>query len=148
MKKKLCVLLACSMLLTLLAACGESGAGSSAPPAGSSTQPTQSGGVDTPNSEKKEGGRLTISAATPTTRAWYDIRGIMAIAMFGYIYEPLARYGSDGSPEPFLAQSITPDADALTWTIVLRDGIQFSDGSPCDAEAVAGTWTTTRRTAC
>lgn len=84
-----------------------------------------------------KGGRLKISAATPTTRAWYDVRGIMAVAMFGMIYEPLARYGSDGSPEPFLAESITPDAEALTWTIVLRDGIMFSDGSPCDAEAVA-----------
>lgn len=84
-----------------------------------------------------KGGRLKISAATPTTRAWYDVRGIMAVAMFGMIYEPLARYGSDGSPEPFLAESITPDSEALTWTIVLRDGIMFSDGSPCDAEAVA-----------
>lgn len=45
-----------------------------------------------------KGGRLKISAATPTTRAWYDVRGIMAVAMFGMIYEPLARYGSDGSP--------------------------------------------------
>ncbi len=93
--------------------------------------------VSTAEIQPVKGGRLKISAATPTTRAWYDIRGIMAVAMFGMIYEPLARYGSDGAPEPFLAESITPDAEALTWTIVLRDGIKFSDGSDCDADAVA-----------
>ena len=139
MKKALSVLLALSLLLTSLAACGSPSGNNSTPPADNSTPPAQSDSNDPGPAapEKKEGGRLTISAATPTTRAWYDVRGIRAIAMFGYIYEPLARYGSDGSPEPFLAESITPDADALTWTIVLREGIQFSDGSPCDAEAVA-----------
>lgn len=82
------------------------------------------------------GGRMVISAATPTTRAWYDIRGIMAVAMFGTIYEPLARYGSDGAPTPFLAESIIPDSSARTWTITVRDGIKFTDGSTLDAEVV------------
>lgn len=83
-----------------------------------------------------KGGRMVISAATPTTRAWYDVRGIMAVAMFGMIYEPLARYGSDGAPQPFLAESIVPDAEALTWTIKVRSGIKFSDGSDLNAEVV------------
>ncbi|MHC1691744.1 MAG: ABC transporter substrate-binding protein [Sphaerochaetaceae bacterium] len=83
-----------------------------------------------------KGGRMIISAATPTTRAWYDIRGIMAVAMFGTIYEPLARYGSDGAPVPFLAESIIPDSKSLTWTIKIRDGIKFSDGSDLNAEVV------------
>lgn len=83
-----------------------------------------------------KGGRMIISAGTPTTRAWYDIRGTMAVAMFGTIYEPLARYGSDGSPVPFLAESITPNSANLTWTIKIRDGIKFTDGSNLDAEVV------------
>lgn len=57
--------------------------------------------VSTAEIQPVKGGRLKISAATPTTRAWYDIRGIMAVAMFGMIYEPLARYGSDGAPDLF-----------------------------------------------
>ncbi len=87
-------------------------------------------------SEIQKGGRMVISCAAPTTRAWYDIRGIMAVAEFGIIYEPLARYGSDGSPEPFLAESITPDSTALTWTIKVRKGVKFSDGSDLNAEVV------------
>lgn len=83
-----------------------------------------------------EGGRVVISSGMPTTRAWYDIRGIMAIAQFGMIYEPLARYGANGAPEPFLAESIVPDSKALTWTIKVRPGIQFTDGSKLNAEVV------------
>lgn len=90
-----------------------------------------------PAVEKKAGGVLKIVGGTPTTRAWYDIRGIMAIAQFAYIYETLVRYDSTGAPEPFLAESITPDADALTWTIKLKDNIYFTDGSKLTAEVVA-----------
>ncbi len=88
------------------------------------------------STEPVKGGRMVISCGMPTTRAWYDIRGIMAIAEFGVIYEPLARYGADGAPEPFLAESITPNSEALTWTIKVRDGIKFSDGSDLNAEVV------------
>ncbi len=90
-----------------------------------------------PAVEKKAGGVLKIVGGTPTTRAWYDIRGIMAIAQFSYIYETLVRYDSTGAPEPFLAESVTPDADALTWTIKLKDNIYFTDGSKLTAEVVA-----------
>ena len=90
-----------------------------------------------PAVEKKAGGVLKIVGGTPTTRAWYDIRGIMAIAQFAYIYETLVRYDSAGNPEPFLAESVTPDADALTWTIKLKDNIYFTDGSKLTAEVVA-----------
>ena len=85
MKKALSVLLALSLLLTSLAACGSPSGNNSTPPADNSTPPAQSDSNDPGPAapEKKEGGRLTISAATPTTRAWYDVRGIMAIAMFG-----------------------------------------------------------------
>lgn len=92
--------------------------------------------VASDDSTPEKGGRLVISATMPTTRAWYDVRGIMAVAMFGMIYEPIARYGSDGAPEPFLAESITPDSANLTWTIKLRDGIKFTDGSDLNSEAL------------
>lgn len=83
------------------------------------------------------GGTMMISAAMPTTLSWYEIRGIMAVAFQGYWYETIMRYGADGTPEPFLVESMTPDPAALTWTLVLRDGITFSDGSALDAEALA-----------
>jgi ABC-type transport system substrate-binding protein len=105
--------------------------------AGTAEESAESTEAAEPAQEIIKGGVLTVSGSTPTTLAWYDVRGIMAVAFMGYIYEPIMRYGADGVPEPFLAESVTPDAENLTWTIVLRDGILFSDGSACDAEAVA-----------
>jgi peptide/nickel transport system substrate-binding protein len=43
---------------------------------------------------------------------------------------------SDGSVKPFLAQSVTPSKDYATWTIKLRPGIQFHNGTALDAAAV------------
>src|SRR5699024_2022281 len=40
--------------------------------------------------------------------------------------------------EPRMAESVEPNDDFTEWTITMRDGIEFSDGTPLDAEAVAG----------
>lgn len=89
-----------------------------------------------PAEQKKKGGVLKMVGGTPTTRAWYDIRGIMAIAQMAYIYETLCRYDSTGTPEMFLAESVTPDSNAKTWTIKVKDNIYFTDGSKLTAEVV------------
>lgn len=89
-----------------------------------------------PVEEKVKGGVLKVVGSTPTTRAWYDIRGIMAIAFMSYVYETLCRYDSSGNPEMFLAESVTPDSAAKTWTIKVKDNIFFSDGSKLNAEVV------------
>ncbi|GAA4960974.1 ABC transporter substrate-binding protein [Kineococcus glutinatus] len=39
-------------------------------------------------------------------------------------------------PAPLLAESWTTSADGLTYTFTLREGVEFSDGTPFDAEAV------------
>ena len=51
------------------------------------------------------------------------------------LYEPLLHYGADGSLEPDLAESYEASDDGLTYTFTLRDGVEFSDGTPFDAEA-------------
>lgn len=53
------------------------------------------------------------------------------------VLESLGRIASDGSTQPWLAEEFITDADNLTFTIKLRDGVYFHDGSVCDAEAVA-----------
>lgn len=55
--------------------------------------------------------------------------------------ESLARIGEDKtSVEPWLAEDITVDAENLTMVVTLREGIQFSDGTPFNAEAVIANW--------
>ena len=47
------------------------------------------------------------------------------------IYDVLARFGPDGATiEMKLAESVTPSADFKTWTLKLRRGMKWSDGSP------------------
>ena len=60
--------------------------------------------------------------------------------------EPLAVYDPDGNIVPALAASVptlenggvAPDLTAITWT--LREGLQWSDGSPMTADDVVFTW--------
>lgn len=52
------------------------------------------------------------------------------------VIEPLAAVDADLEVRPFLAEAITPNADATVWTIDVRQGITFTDGTPLDADAV------------
>lgn len=52
------------------------------------------------------------------------------------VIEPLMAYGPDGKLQPWLAESITPNEDLTAWTVTVRPGITFHDGTPLDAEAV------------
>lgn len=52
------------------------------------------------------------------------------------VYDTLMRYDfTTGTFEPQMAESLTSDDDT-TWTLTLRDGVEFTDGSPLDADAV------------
>ena len=52
------------------------------------------------------------------------------------IYDPLASYDDSGNVVPYLASAITHSADSKTWTVTLRQGVTFSDGTPLNADAV------------
>jgi ABC-type transport system substrate-binding protein len=54
-----------------------------------------------------------------------------------WIYGSLTTLDEEGQPQPGLAESWELDDDAGTFTLTLRDGLEFSDGTPFDAEAVA-----------
>ncbi|RFC62501.1 nickel ABC transporter, nickel/metallophore periplasmic binding protein [Fulvimarina endophytica] len=52
------------------------------------------------------------------------------------VYEPLVRYGKDGTLEPWLAESWEVSGDGRAYTFHLRQGVTFSNGETFDAEAV------------
>jgi ABC-type transport system substrate-binding protein len=54
-----------------------------------------------------------------------------------WIYGTLTTLDLDGQPQPGLADSWAIDDDAGTMTLTLHEGLEFSDGTPFDAEAVA-----------
>lgn len=51
------------------------------------------------------------------------------------IYEPLVRVASDGV-EPCLAESWDISEDGKVYTFYIREGVAFTDGEACDANAV------------
>lgn len=58
-------------------------------------------------------------------------------SVYAAIYETLFRVTpEEPAPQPFLAESITEADDRLSWTLTVRPGITFHDGTPFDAEAV------------
>jgi peptide/nickel transport system substrate-binding protein len=53
--------------------------------------------------------------------------------------EFLVRLTPDGGIENLIAEEINPSADAKTWTMKIRDGIEFHNGKTVTAEDVAAT---------
>ncbi|MCF1461773.1 peptide ABC transporter substrate-binding protein [Agrobacterium vitis] len=52
------------------------------------------------------------------------------------IYESLFKPNANGTIDPWLAESVESDAKALTYTIHIRRGVTFSDGSVLNATVV------------
>jgi len=69
----------------------------------------------------------------PTSNRW-AISGYM---IANAVFDPLAAYDATGVAKPYLAKAFTPSADFKTWTIELRPGVNFSDGTAVNAAAVA-----------
>jgi peptide/nickel transport system substrate-binding protein len=61
------------------------------------------------------------------------ISGILVARMF---YDTLTVPNDEGGYSPWLAKSVTPNAANDVWTIKLRPGITFHDGTPLDATVV------------
>ncbi|NPC98682.1 ABC transporter substrate-binding protein [Nocardioides sp. zg-DK7169] len=53
------------------------------------------------------------------------------------LYDTLMNFDADAQEfEPRLAEGLEPDKDHDTWTLTLREGVTFSDGTPLAAAAV------------
>ena len=125
-----------------LAVIGTAGGLLDACSSGSST-PSTSAGTSHPNgvstATPKLGGQLIFGVDAEekgfsTTQGTFDEVGILYART---VFDPLMITGSDGTPQPYLAQSVTPNADYTVWTITLRPNLVFHNGTPCDSAALA-----------
>ena len=98
-------------------------------------------GVDDAPGDPKQGGTLTLAdysearSLDPTKTIPNGAAGGNALAA---VYDVLMRYDQESNSfEPWVAESLETD-DNTTWTLTLRDGVTFSDGTPLDANAVLG----------
>ena len=118
------------MALALLAtACG--GGGDDSGGGGSSAGGDE--GTPTP------GGKVTYGLEAETADGWclpeaqLAISGIMVART---VYDTLTRPDAEGKYEPWLAESVEPNQDYTQWTIKLREGVKFHDGTDLTAEVV------------
>ncbi|MFC9559636.1 ABC transporter substrate-binding protein [Agromyces sp. NPDC056965] len=116
--------LTAALVVAALAACSP-GNGSPDPASGDNT-------LHVARSESFDGWDPDTAAAYST---YQTLQGVL---------EPLLRYNADGTEvEAGLAKSWTYDPAAMTWTFVLQDDTQFSDGTPLTSADVvfsAGVW--------
>ena len=91
-----------------------------------------------PQGEPQQGGSITV-ALEGESNGWQP--GISAATAPGYnvlyaIYDPLVMGTAEGTYEPYLAESVEPNGDLTQWTVQLRDGVTFHDGSALTADVI------------
>ena len=75
-------------------------------------------------------------ASTFTTMDPYDANDTLSQAVVKSFYQGLFGFDRDMKMGPVLAESYEPGKDGLTYTIKLKKGIKFHDGTDFNAEAV------------
>lgn len=95
--------------------------------------------VEKDSGEPAKGGTLRVAeyseAAVLDPTKTYPT-GSTGLNVMASIYDTLMRYDPETTEyEPQLAESLSTD-DSTTWTLALRDGVKFTDGTPLDADAV------------
>jgi 4-phytase/acid phosphatase/peptide/nickel transport system substrate-binding protein len=93
--------------------------------------------------DPKYGGSLHV--ADEIDAAGFDAIKTRTLAGIGgmagnLVMERLFEMDKDSRLIPVLGLSATPSADGKTWTIRLRQGVSFHDGTPFNADAVVHHW--------
>ncbi len=131
---------AIALVLTLVmfaAACG-----SSSKKGGGNSGPATTGGIsnsDDPNAKPTPGGSLIYGLEADTSGGWCLFKAQLAIGgiqVARAIYDTLTAPGKDGKIHPLLAESVTGSNNNKLWTIKLRPGIKFHDGTDLTAKVV------------
>ena len=91
-----------------------------------------------PEGAPKSGGSVTYGLEAETdgfnpTINRFAISGHMVAQA---VFDTLTALDSSGEPQPYLAESVTPNADSTVWTIKVRSGVTFHDGTPLTSAAV------------
>ncbi len=85
------------------------------------------------------GGEIVYGIEAETAAGWCLPEAQLAISgiqVARTIYDTLTMPDENGEIKPYLAESVTGNETNDVWTIKLREGITFHDGTPLDATVV------------
>jgi peptide/nickel transport system substrate-binding protein len=129
---------AIAALSVIASACGSSSKGTTPNTnSGPATTAGIVGGADTGTPVR--GGSLVYGLEADTAGGFCLYKAQLAIGgiqVARTIYDTLTMPGADGKIHPYLAKSVVGTKNNTVWTITLRSGIKFHDGSPLDAQTV------------
>jgi peptide/nickel transport system substrate-binding protein len=135
--KSVCLGISAIALATALAACGSGGSNTS-----SSASP-------------HAGGTLTALVGVGYNGDWpagldpaTNTNGAADQDQMSSIFGQLFQLGAGGKIIPDLATGYTVSAGGKTFTITLRKGVKFTDGTPFNAQAVAWNWNRDLKSPC
>ncbi|HEX7354698.1 MAG TPA: ABC transporter substrate-binding protein [Mycobacteriales bacterium] len=120
----------------LLSACGGStGAGAGGSTAGevtgrSSATPRRGGVL-------RAGLEADFNSFAPTV-GQFDTSGLIYAST---VFDTLMAVDNQGKAQPYLAESLTPNAEHTVWTLKVRPGVVFHDGTPLTSAEVANALT-------
>ncbi len=125
-------------LLSLVAVGGLAMAGCGGDGGGGTSSPEGSGASETP----QMGGRVTIGMETESTgfQPGKDTVTESGTMVNYAIYDSLLARADDGEVKPFLAESYSTSPDLKEWTVKLRSGIKFHDGTDLTSAVVKENW--------
>ncbi len=89
-------------------------------------------GDPTPGGTLRYGLEADVDGLNPTSSAL----SAPGLTMGNAVFDTLAAQTADGEFVPYLAESIEPSDDFRVWTVTIRQGVSFHDGTPLDADAV------------
>ena len=93
-----------------------------------------------PVAEPVYGGELVFGLEAETGQGWNPATTQCAVAchtVMRAIFDPLTIEDDTGAPQPYLLESFESNEDFTVWTLRMRPGITFHDGTPADADALA-----------
>lgn len=130
-RRLLCLVLAL-VLAVSLCACSAGSNSESTPANSASTGETEN------TSDSKFGGTLTVglNSAPVSLNIWVQ-NDLNAATIMGLVCPHLVEMGEDGVKYNYLVESAEPNEDSTEWTVVLKDGLCWNDGTPVTAEDLA-----------
>ncbi len=128
MKKVLFILLVSALMLSLFAFGCSPDAPEPAPPPADPADP--------PDEIADDQDLVIAIGAEPENLDPLKMMSAPAATIAEHMVENLIYLDVDGTLQPALAESWEPTEDGMSWILKLREGVEFHDGTPFNAEAV------------